>query len=378
MLRLISLNLLRNRRRTLLTVFSISVSIVLFNTYVALHRTVERILDAAAASPRLVCHNVGGLAYFLPKAYKQKLVGRRHIEAVAGWSYFGGVYRTPSDQITAFASDSDHLAELFPDWGITPQMAQQFESTKTAAIVSSDLMTRYAWKLGEVVMLRSTITALYRQPLSFTITGALPGSGPSQLFIFRNDYLEQVNRRVPPVSYFWIRVDKMQNNVDVIKDIDALFDNSAYETQTETESSYVGGLLRQWSSILWVLEAVSVVSLITMALVAANTAAMSIRERQSEIAVMRAIGFDSRRIVVFLIGECWAIGLLGGLTGCIIGAIAFDSITHLLPVAEVDVRLSAAVALESLVAACLIGILSGLFPTIAAVRRNLVDALRSL
>ncbi len=374
---LIIRNLFRHGRRTILTIISISISIVLFVDFAALQNTTTGILDAAAKSPRLVCHNIGGLAYFLPKAYKQKLVALPHVQAVAAWSYFGGVYRTPNDQITAFASDPENLAKLFPDWGITAEMAQQFLLTKTAAIVSSDLMLRYGWKVGQTVMLRSTITALYRQPLTFTITDALPATGPSQLFIFRDDYLENVNERVPPVSYFWILLDRMENAPAVIEEIDAMFHNSANGTQTETEKSYVGGLLRQWGSILLIVEVVSIVSLITIALVAANTAAMSIRERRREIAVMRAIGFDSRHIVIFLVGESWLIGLLAGAIGCVIGSIALGSMARVLPISEIDPRVSFWVVAESLAVASLIGIVSGLFPTLAAVRRTIVDGLRS-
>jgi putative ABC transport system permease protein len=335
------------------------------------------ILNGVATSPRLVCHNSAGLAYFLPKAFAQRLVGRPHVQFVAAWSYFGGIYRNPSDQITGFASDPLDIESLFPDWEITPDMAGRFRSMMTASIVSTDLMEKFKWKVGERVMLRSGITALYRQPLTFTIVGAMPKSGPSQLFIFRNDYLEQVNGHVPPVSYFWIRIDRIENAPAVIKDIDDLFHNASYHTQTETESSYLGGLLRQWTAVLYLLEIVSIAALISIALVAANTAAMSMRERRREIAVMRAIGFSSGQILSCLLGECWLLGLLGGAVGCALTYVAIGSISHHLPGSAVNIRLSTPVLIESLIVAGMIGIVSGIVPATFAVRRTITEGLRS-
>src|SRR5260370_38889198 len=63
-------------------------------------------------------------------------------------------------------------------------------------------------------------------------------------------------------------------------------------------------------------ECLGLVVVVAIGLVAANTAAMSIRERRSEIAVMRSIGFPSWVILSLLVGESLIVGLSGGAIGC--------------------------------------------------------------
>lgn len=347
-----------------------------FSMLEAARDIVNRVLDASSASPRLVCHNSGGLAYFLPHSYKAKLVGRPHVEEVAGWSYFGGVYRSPSDQITTFASDNTALDRLFPDWGITPAMTRQFAQIRTAAIASPDLMRKFGWHIGQTVMLRSTITALYQHTLSFTIVGELGARGPGQLFIFRDDYLDEVEGH-SPVSYFWIRLDKLASAPAVIADIDDSFHNSGSQTQTETERSYAASLLSSYRALIAVFEAISVIILITMLLVAANTAAMSIRERRREIALMRALGFDSTRVLAALLSECWIVGMLGG----VVGAGAAFAMLRIAPIvfpnADVRVQMSGFVIVLSLAIASAIGLVSGIGPGYSAVRGRITQVLRT-
>lgn len=370
---LIVKNLMRNRRRVLLTVFSMAISLFLFSALEEARESANRALDKAASSPRLVCLNNSGLAYFLPHSYKAKLQVIRHVEEVAGWSYFGGVYRNPSDQITGFASDETALDRMFPDWGITLQMAGKFAEIKTAAMVSPDLMRKYGWKVGDPVMLRSSIAALYSHTLSFTIVGELSPQGPAQLFIFRDDYLDQVERR-SPVSYYWIRLDRLESAAATIRAIDDSFRNSDNETNTETERSYAAYLLSSYRTIFAVFEGISVIALVSMFLVAMNTAAMSVRERRFEFAVMRALGFNSTRILALILGESWLMGLLGAIlaVACSVVFVA------LIPgIASAGIGFSGAVAAVELAIASVIGIASGLVPGVSAVRGAITQVLRA-
>jgi len=114
----------------------------------------------------------------------------------------------------------------------------------------------------------------------------------------------------------------------------------------------------------------------TIGLVAANTAAMSIRERRSEIAVLRSIGFPARVILSMLLAESLTIALAGGLLGAGAAYLVLKLVTMEGVIGAI--QMPASVLFEALVAAALIGLLSAIVPASAAARRNIVDALRAV
>ena len=79
----------------------------------------------------------------------------------------------------------------------------------------------------------------------------------------------------------------------VMAALDEQFANSSAETLSESEASFLGDFMQNFRIFFQLAEALGIVVVMTIGLVAANTAAMSIRERRSEIAVMRSIGFPS-------------------------------------------------------------------------------------
>jgi putative ABC transport system permease protein len=112
-------------------------------------------------------------------------------------------------------------------------------------------------------------------------------------------------------------------------------------------------------------------------LVAANTAAMSIRERRSEIAIMRSIGFPSSTILGLLLSESLIIGLIGGILGCASAYVILKVFAIGSPaIGTSNLQMPPIVVVEALGAACIIGLLSAWFPARSAARQNIVDALR--
>ncbi|HEY6393896.1 MAG TPA: FtsX-like permease family protein, partial [Candidatus Binataceae bacterium] len=134
--------------------------------------------------------------------------------------------------------------------------------------------------------------------------------------IFRRDYLEEALGQPGFVNAYWVRVDSSSAVPQVIAALDEGFANSSAETLTESEASFYGAFLDSYRAFFRLAEFLSFIVVVTIALVAANTAAMSIRERRGEIAVMRSIGFPSSTILFLLVAESLVIGLIGGVIGC--------------------------------------------------------------
>jgi putative ABC transport system permease protein len=122
-----------------------------------------------------------------------------------------------------------------------------------------------------------------------------------------------------------------------------------------------------------------VIVLITMTLVAANTAAMSVRERRREVAIMLAIGFAREGIVGMLIGESMVIAIAGEMLGCLLAYLTLWT-------ADIGreifgpfgaIRMPLVVALYGITGSAMIGFASAAIPAFQMVRRNIVDLLRS-
>jgi len=364
-------NMLRNKRRLALTVMSIAVSLFVFSALVSLPAVANQILAATASSVRMVCYNKAGLTYGLPEAYKQKIALAPHVEAVVSQGWFGGMYHDPTDQFPNFAIDHEQADIVWPDW-FPPGVAAAFKHLRTACVVGPATMKRFRWHVGQQVMLKGTI---YPFNPSFTIVGELTSKAPPDFFLFRRDYLEELAGRPGFVSFFYIRADSSASMPLIAAHLDETFANSSAETQTESESSFYGGFLANYRALFRMASVLGLIVVISIGLVAANTAAMSIRERRSEIAVMRSIGFSTRLVLGMLVGESVIIGVVGGLLGC--GSAYL--LLKLVPVRGVgvpEILIPPIVVAQSLVLAAILGLLSGYFPARAASRRNIVDALR--
>ena len=101
----------------------------------------------------------------------------------------------------------------------------------------------------------------------------------------------------------------------------------------------------------------------------------SIRERTSELAVLKAIGFSDRSILGFVLGESLAIAL-GGCVGLLFAMLVVPVIGRALAGMLPALLLSPANVIEGLIAAVLVGLASAILPGLGAMRLRVVDALR--
>src|SRR5271167_231521 len=153
-LSLVLRNLTRNKRRTVLTTLSITVSVFVFASLISLPGLLNQVLRDRANSRRLICHSKASLLYLLPESYRRRIETVPHVEGVAAYSVFLSTYRDPSEQLGVLAVDDDHIREIFPDWEVSAETEREFKSLRTAALVATNLMKVYSWKVGQTIMLR--------------------------------------------------------------------------------------------------------------------------------------------------------------------------------------------------------------------------------
>ncbi|MGH7814445.1 MAG: ABC transporter permease [Candidatus Binataceae bacterium] len=368
-------NLLRSKRRTILTIVSIAVSILIFSILVSVPTVANQILGDSASSTRIACHNKAGLAYSIPIAYEQHIKTIPHVVAVVPESWFGGIYHEVSDQFPNLAVDPEQVGVMWPDWGISKEALAKFQKIRTAALVGSETMRRFGFHVGQQIMLRGT---LYPFNVTLNIVGTVSGKAPPSFLIFRRDYLEEAAGQPGFVDNMWVRVDQPANVPKVIAAIDSEFANAPSETLSESEASFIGNFMQSYRTFFRMAEMLGFIVVIAIGLVAANTAAMSIRERRSEIAVMRSIGFPSGTILSLLIAESLLIGLTGGIVGtaAAYGALKAFSLGNIVMGPFSLVRMPPIVLVGAIAVSLLIGFFSAIVPASSAARRNIAEALR--
>ena len=378
LLPLVLRNVTRNLRRTILTILSIAVSIFIFAGLTSLPSLVNQILRERANSQRVVVYNKGGYFYPLPSAYARRIESMNHVGRVIGESIFLATYRNPNDQVPAVAADPEYFAEVFDDWGIAADAASGFVNERTGALVGRTLMSRFRWKVGDLVMLHG-LNALI--DIQLKVVGELNAAAARFVIVFRHDYFDEVLGRRGTVDIFWVKVDRSQNIPQVIRDIDETFANAAFETKTESELAVLENKVTQMRVLIDGAEFLALIVVLAIGLVAFNTAAMSARERRREMAVMRSLGFTRVAVVAMAIAEGLILGLAGGALGCTAAWMGLK----LLPYASRSIGMLAyAIAMPSqsivngILIAAAIGALSAFIPAAAATRGDISSTLRAV
>jgi putative ABC transport system permease protein len=376
---LILKNLTRSKRRSILTILSIAASLFLFSALASFPTVARQIIADTASSSRIATHNKAGLTYSIPLAYKQKILLVPHVEAAVPQMWFGGILHDVNDQFPNFAMDHEDFDRVFPDWlDSNPQAVADFKKIRTACLVGPATMKRFGLHVGQQIQLRGTV---YPFNVTLQIVGELGGKAPPNFMIFRRDYLEEAAGRPGYLGNIWVKVDRSENVPQVIAAIDEGFANSSAETLSESESAYIGGFLQSYRTMITLFEALGIIVVATIGLVAANTAAMSIRERRTELGVMRSIGFTSRTILSLLVAESMVVGLAGGILGAggafvLLKVFSFASTGMGGPLGTI--RMPMSVLAIALVMAVMVGVLSAIVPASAAARKPIIETLRTI
>ncbi len=173
-----------------------------------------------------------------------------------------------------------------------------------------------------------------------------------------------------------MKLNNPDDAVRVAKAIDEKFANSSHETKTETESAFAGYFAKQFGNIEFLILTIGSVVFFTLLLVTGNTMAISVRERTSELGVLKAIGVSDRSVLFLVLAESVAIALFGGVLGLFLAGLFIPWFSGKLAGMLPPLLVSKGLLLFGLGFALLVGVISGLLPGINAMRMRVVNALR--
>lgn len=372
--RLVFANLLRNKKRTLLTAGSVMVAFFLYGTL----RSVLTTLDAATdvgSEARLVTSNASGITFLLPEAHVARLQAVKGVASVTWANWFGGYYQDPQDFFAQFAIKADTYLPMYPEIRITGGDLEAFQRERTAAIVGVGLLNKYGWKLDQTVTLKGTfLPGDWPFTIRAVYTPTNPSFGDENMFFHYEYMYERSSGRLSP-GWFILQVDDPSRAADLAASIDAMFKNSTAPTKTETERAFQAGFVTMWGNIGFLVRAIGTAVFFAILFVAANTMMMAVRERIGEIAVLKTLGFRNGMIASLVIVESVLIALLGGILGL---GLAYATFLRPTPLSQFfpGFGVTGETIGLGLVLAVLLGVVSGAIPAMQSSRLSVVNALR--
>jgi putative ABC transport system permease protein len=378
-LHLVWRSLLRRKVRTLFTALSILVAFLLFGALMALRVAFTLGVDLAGAD-RLVMIQKVSFIQPLPLSHKARIEATEGVSAVTHNSWFGGIYQDPRNFFPQIAVEPEPFLLMYPEYLLPEPNRQAWYGNRTGAIVGRTLADRFGWQVGDRIPIQPTI---WRKAdgsgWEFTIDGIFDagtqGTDLNQMF-FHFDYLNEAREFGRDlVGWYVIRVAEPDEADLVAQRLDALFANSPSETKTSTEKAFVQAFASQIGDIGAILMAVLAAVLFTILLVAGNTMAQSIRERTSELAVLKTLGFTDGRLLALVLFESCLLAAIGGGLGLALAWVVVqggDPTGGLLPAFYLPAR-DVVLGVGLIVT---LGLLAGLLPAWQASRLRIVDALR--
>ncbi len=380
-LRLVLRNAFRARLRSALTVVGLVIALTAFG----LLQTVVRAWYAgseAASATRLVTRNSISLVFPLPMYYREKILAIDGVRGVAVSNWFGGVWRDERNFFAQFATDVPNFFAMYPEFRFRPTEWQDFLRDRQGAAVGRQLADLYGFKVGDRVPIRGTI---YPGNWEFTVRAIFDGRDDTVItrqFYFHYEYLnEYLKQRFPRAAnnagVFVIDVDDPARVADVARAIDAEFANSLAATLTETEKAFQLSFVAMVETIIEVISGVSFVVILIILAVTANTMAMTARERLSEYATLKALGFGPGFVARLIFAESVALAAIGGAIAVAVTpgvAHGFWSAIGKSVFARFEVA-PATLAMQG-AAAVAVGALAALVPMLLSARVKIVDGLR--
>ena len=376
---LIFKNSIRNKRRTVLTLFSIAASLCLLGFLMALYYSFYYSETSQDQALRLIVRNKVSLANPLLLSYQPKIRQVPGVEETMIFQWFGGTYKDnkPENFFARFGVEPEKLFKIFSEYQMSDEEKKAFVSERTACIIGEKTATRLNIKRGDRI---SLVGDIFPVTLELTVRGIYDADVGDETLFFNFAYLNEAmpERRRDTVGTFMVRMDKPENAQAISKGIDDQFRNATQQTKTETEKAFQLSFLAFLGNVKAFLIAICGAVTFTILLVTGNTMAMSVRERVKEVGILKTLGYTPGLILSILVGESVVISLMGGVIGLGLAAVLCNVLRNS-PSTFADMSqlyLFPSLAAIGLAVSVFIGFISSLIPAYGASRRPILDALR--
>lgn len=377
-------NLFRRRTRTLLTLLSLLVALLLF----ILLRTISLAFTdgggfSQASVDRLVVSGKYSIIDSLPISALSQIQALEGVDAVTHAEWFGGVYQDGAEFFPKFPVDPKAYFDMHPEYRIDPEHLQAFMNTRTGAVAPRAVAEKYGWRIGDKIPIQGDIWSKRdgSSDWEFDLVGLYSGSEdrPPTVLLLHYDYFDEARQYDRGTTgWFIVRLTDSERAAEVASRIDQFFANSSDPTRTSTEAEQQRQFMQQIGDIELMMTGILGAVFFTILLLTGNTMAQSLRERVPELAVLKAVGFTDAAVAALVLGEAVLLCLLGGLLGAalalLVAMLIGPGMEQTIGFFEVQgTTLAAALGLSTA-----LGLAVGAFPAFRARRLSIIEALRAV
>jgi putative ABC transport system permease protein len=400
-------HLRRNWVRTGSTILGMALCIFLFCTL----RTVLKAMDDArelGSVSRLVTRHSVSLVYNLPLSYEPQIARVPGVKRVAISSWFGGSLPAKKESqdagkkgnegqpdfskfFTNLAVEDEQYFAMHPEFAVPPDDMKAFREDLRGCIIGRGLAKQFGWKVGDSFFLESFIPPYRRRegPFEFVVRGVYDAdkvrepAADDRVMYFHYKYLyESTGQRIGAGLYV-VELEDPKQAAAVAVAIDKVFQNSEAETKSETEAAFRADFIAMIGNLALLLNSIGLAVIFTILLVTANTMSMAVRERRTEIAVLKTLGFTSRQVLGLILSEALAIGALGGALGLGFSVVIIRAMTKVPGVSGFingfpNFGLRWSVSSQGLAIALFLGLAAGVLPAVSAYRARITEMLRQV
>jgi putative ABC transport system permease protein len=371
-------NVVRNRRRSLLTAASVAVSFALLVIFFAAYRFLESPPASTTERSHLVLIVAASTSPIqpMPLSYRSRIERLEGVRAVTQVFWFDARYKNEDTVIASLSLDPQLVFTFFPNWQLPAEEKAQFMREKVAAIAGRSTAGKYGWKVGDHIHVSSP--NYFDVSVDLNLRGIYDCEEEQSYLVFHWDYLNDLLRRPNVTGQFWILANSADLMPSLMKTVDQQFRNETIQTRTQTVKQFALNFISWLGNVKLILVGVTGAVVFAILLIMANTMAMSIRERTTELAVLRTLGFPTNTLLTLLTAESFVISLVGACGGCVAAwaicrAVAGYALGGGL---LVNLEIGLPGALSALGAATFTSLASTLVPAYRASRMCIAEALR--
>ena len=372
----------RKRWRTGLTISSLVIAFLLFG----LLRSVAVVFTEdieLSGDDRLVVASKYSIIDSMPISYLQRIKSIENVDIVAHQDWFGGTYIDRANFFPKWPVPPKDFLDIYQEFNISSVQKEAFITTRTGMIAGKKLAERFNWKIGDRIPVIGDIYFMSNGSnlWEFDLVGIftdIENPGNEEQVFMNYQYFDEARESYTKgtVGNFIVKLDSKDAGPRVAQEIDAMFANSMDETKTYTEKAYQQMFASQIGDIGLIMNSILAAVFFTILLVTGNTMSQSIRERTSELAVFKTIGFSDMTMLILVLIESMVLCLIGAILGLGITGLLMPGLSELISVSLGEISLDPSVIISGIGIAIITAFISGFPPALGAMRLKVVDALR--
>lgn len=310
----------RKPGRTVLIFLQVSVAFALFGVLQGLKTGVQQAVDAARADLLLVHSRLSYIMDGLPVSLLEPIRSVQGVRAAVPVEFFFGYYQKPDQGVGIVAVTPDHDWAAAFTYTITPGYLAAFAKSRTAMLVRDITAQKYGWKIGDrVPLVSNTVQKNGSGTWTFEVVGTFTDSdvgGGRYIVLINYPYYDEARARGNgTVNHFNVAVADPRLAVPVADAIDRISANSSHETKTESLRELAQQQVQQIGDFDFLIRAVVSAVLAALLFAIATMMVQSVRERTSELAVLKTLGFTDRAVFLLILAEAATVCILAAALG---------------------------------------------------------------